>query len=281
MISIKNLTVKNKSQSILNNINYEFDDGKVYGLLGPNGSGKTTLFKTIINVINYSGEINKGFNSNDIGHLIEYPAFYNNINCLDNLKLHSIYKGQANVDLKKYLEMVNLDKAEQKKFKQLSMGMKQRLGIARSLIGNPKAIILDEPSNGLDPIGIKDMREIISKNVKSENRTTIISSHILKEIIEFADILLFIKDGKIVANIKNNHTDYGLIKTDLSKVSKQSDSAQYSGEYTILSDDSYSYIIGDYKNLKNQKIDADIQKLNLEDLYLKIMSINAKEVLLK
>lgn len=281
MISIKNLTVKNKSQSILNKITYEFDDGKVYGLLGPNGSGKTTLFKTIINVINYSGQINKNFNSNDIGHLIEYPAFYNNINCLDNLKLHSIYKEQGNIDLKKYLEIVNLDTVEQKKFKQLSMGMKQRLGIARSLIGNPKAIILDEPSNGLDPIGIKDMREIISKNVKSENRTTIISSHILKEIVEFADILLFIKNGEIIANIKNNHTDYGLIKMNYSEVSKPNDSAQYSGDYTILSDDNHSYIIGDYQNLKNQKLDTEIQKLNLEDLYLKIMSINAKEVFLQ
>ncbi|MCI2902500.1 ABC transporter ATP-binding protein [Staphylococcus hominis] len=281
MISIKNLTVKNKRQLILNNINYEFDDGKVYGLLGPNGSGKTTLFKAIINVINYSGEINKEFNANDIGHLIEYPAFYSNINCLDNLKLHSIYKGKDNVDLRKYLEMVNLDNAEQKKFKQLSMGMKQRLGIARSLIGNPKAIILDEPSNGLDPIGIKDMREIVSKNVKSENRTTIVSSHILKEIVEFADILLFIKDGRIIANIKNNHTDYGLIKTELSQASKWNDSTKYSGNYTILSDASYRYIIGDYQNLKKQKIDSDIQRLNLEDLYLKIMSINAKEVLLK
>ena len=131
-----------------------------------------------------------------------HPAFYANLTCLENLKLHANYIDVHYDDLEKYLSLVNLEDAKNKKFKNLSMGMKQRLGISKTLVGNSDIVLLDEPTNGLDPMGIMDIRNIILNEVKSKHRITIVSSHILKELTEFTDIYLFIKnDNSYLINL--------------------------------------------------------------------------------
>lgn len=278
LIQVENLSVSTKHQQILKNISYTFENGKVYGLLGPNGAGKTTLFKSMINVVKYSGNINNTYSRNNIGHLIEHPAFYDNLSCYDNLKLHASYKKNQSDNILQFLKMVGLQEDTSKKFKTLSMGMKQRLGIGRALMDYPKTILLDEPSNGLDPSGIRDIRDIIANYVNTNDRTTIISSHILKEIEEFTDVFVFINNGKIIANIKNKHAFYACLKCEelpLNFANKQS----FQGELSIIFDGNSYHIIGDYQYLSN--LDSKVKKLSLEELYLQIMTIQAEEVYLK
>ncbi|PTK00127.1 ABC transporter ATP-binding protein [Mammaliicoccus sciuri] len=278
VIKVENLSVATKHQHILKNISYTFEDGKIYGLLGPNGAGKTTLFKSMINVIEYSGQIENSHSRNNIGHLIEYPAFYDNLSCYDNLKLHASYKKIHLDNILNFLSMVGLKEAKEKKFKTLSMGMKQRLGIARSLMGNPKTILLDEPSNGLDPSGIREIRHIISNHVNINNRTTIISSHILKEIEEFTDVFVFINNGKIIANIKNTHTSYACLKLKELPIDI-SQNKDFQGEISIIFDGEFYNLIGEHQFLST--LQENIEELNLEELYLKIMEIQVEEVFLK
>ncbi|MRW78853.1 ATP-binding cassette domain-containing protein, partial [Staphylococcus aureus] len=232
MLTFKDVFVSLNDNRILEGVNYKFKKNTIYGLLGPNGAGKTTFFKSILGVIKYSGSIE--ITSSNIGHLIEYPAFYANLTCEENLNMHAKYIGHINLDVDQLLLKVDLLEVKNKKFKNLSMGMKQRLGIARSLIGNSDLILLDEPSNGLDPFGIKDIRNIILNDVKKKNRITIVSSHILHEISEFTDIFIFIKDGRIISHLKNTGC-YSMIKTkDLHSINiKQKD------EFSVIKGNGY------------------------------------------
>ncbi|WP_220473113.1 ATP-binding cassette domain-containing protein, partial [Staphylococcus gallinarum] len=263
-----------KNTNILHNINYNFKKNNIYGLLGPNGAGKTTLFKAILEVIDYSGEIVS--RNNEIGHLIESPAFYSNLTCEENLHLHATYIGINKLNIDKLLETVNLKEAKKKKFKNLSMGMKQRLGIAKTLIGSANTILLDEPSNGLDPMGIKDIRDILLNEVKDENRITIVSSHILRELSEFTDIFVFIKDGKIIAHLKNSNNYYSIIEI---KNTNDYSNFNSSNEYSIIKSNGKQYILGNYDDLA--KFFDIPKKMNLEDVYLKIMNMHIEEAYLK
>lgn len=185
------------------------DEGKVYGLLGPNGAGKTTLFKALLNAIKYEGEIINNNNNMLVGKLIEYPAFYPNLSCFENLKLHASYAqldDYPNID--NLLKLVGIFNAKDKKFKNLSMGMKQRLGVAKALMGNPNILLLDEPTNGLDPMGIKEMRNLVEKEIRNKNRIVMISSHNLNEISHITDTLIFINNGEIVLEIENEDKTY-------------------------------------------------------------------------
>ncbi|MGV2929286.1 ATP-binding cassette domain-containing protein [Macrococcus capreoli] len=272
MLKIKNVVVSLNNNKILNNVDYLFHNNKVYGLLGPNGAGKTTLFKSILGVIDFHGEIS--MSSKHIGHLIEYPAFYSNLSCEENLKLHARYIGIKDIDVDYLLKTVNLQEAKKKKFKNLSMGMKQRLGIAKTLIGNSDLVLLDEPSNGLDPFGIKDIRDIILNEVKENNRITIVSSHILQEISEFTDIFVFIKEGRIISHLKNT-MNYSMLEINsISDIPFKT-----SNEYSIIKSNDRYYIIGNYDDIKNY--DTNIKMMSLEDIYLTIMQLEIEEVHLK
>ncbi|WP_167797474.1 ATP-binding cassette domain-containing protein [Staphylococcus croceilyticus] len=257
----------------MQNISYHYENNKVYGLLGPNGAGKSTFFKAILNVINYSGNIS--LPSHHIGQLVEAPAFYANLSCFQNLKLHSNYLNFA-CDIDNYLSIVHLQDAKYKKFKDLSMGMKQRLGIAKTLIGNSNLILLDEPTNGLDPSGIKDIRNIILEKVKSDDRTSIISSHILQEVATFTDVFIFIKGGQLVTHLKNTSNYYSILELD-----KMTDAENTfnNHEYSIVKFNSLYYIVGDYKWLKNY--DSSITKMTIEDIYLWLMEHKIEEAYLK
>jgi len=187
--------------------------GEIYGFLGPNGAGKTTIMKMILNLVKpTSGDI-KIFNQSisttsyqylrKIGSIIEYPEFYDRLTAKENLELHCEYigvyeKGAA----EEVLEIVGLNGVERKKINEFSLGMKQRLGIARAIVAKPEILILDEPINGLDPIGIKDIRELLSHLKKKLGITILISSHIVSEIESIADTIGILHHGKLLKEVR-------------------------------------------------------------------------------
>ena len=188
------LTKRYGSKKAVNKLSIHVKRGDIYGLIGPNGAGKTTLMKMIAGFTSPTeGEINL-FKDSDgqrrIGCLIESPGLYGDLNAVDNMTLKAKAMGLYNkAEIRRILEYVGLQKDLKKKTKNYSLGMKQRLGIAMALIGNPDLLILDEPINGLDPQGILEIRRLILDLSQSQNITIIISSHILEELHKVANVL--------------------------------------------------------------------------------------------
>ena len=171
ILKIENLKKEYNKKIILNNINLNVKEGRIYGFLGPNGAGKSTTIRIILGLIKeYNGDI-KIFNCNlsknrieileRIGALVESPEYYEHLSAYDNLKVWAIMKNVALSIIDEVLNIVNLYNNKDKKVKNFSLGMKQRLGIAQALINNPDFLILDEPTNGLDPMGIREIRNLI------------------------------------------------------------------------------------------------------------------------
>ncbi|GIN73312.1 hypothetical protein J14TS2_37870 [Bacillus sp. J14TS2] len=281
MITLKNVSFKVGRHSILNNINMELRRGKVYGLLGPNGAGKTTLFKVLLNTIVYKGDIFKEDGNMTIGKLIEYPASYPNLTCIENLKLHASYADMEYNDsiVNHLLGVVGLPDAKHKKFKELSMGMKQRLGVAKALMGNPNLLLLDEPTNGLDPMGMKDMRNLIEQNLKGKHRTIVISSHNLNEVSLITDTFLFIRDGKKILEIDNNEDIYMF-----GSVQQIPDNSNVKQAITLLKNSKKEmyFILSEinFNKLKTMTdfVYSEVQQLTLESLYIELMSTDLIEV---
>ena len=201
MLELKKINLSTGNQQVLTDICVTFEKGKIYGLLGPNGSGKTTLFKTILELTKYTGEIHS-LDTEKYGMLIEYPGFYENLTIIENMKLHAKYLHVKDSEsIKEILEKIDLWEKKDKKISQLSLGMKQKLGIARAFLGHPTVVLLDEPTNGLDPIAIKEIRKLIRNSLINKDNCIVISSHNLSEMTAMADELIFIKDGKIFNEI--------------------------------------------------------------------------------
>ena len=203
MIQTKNLNKSYKKQEVNKDISLLVPKNSIYGILGPNGAGKSTLLKMLTGMINpTSGEIiykEKPWSRNDlleIGSLIEQSPIYENLTARENLKVRTLLYNLPDSRIEDVLEIVNLTNTGNKKAGKFSMGMKQRLGIAIALLNNPKLLILDEPTNGLDPIGIGDLRELI-KSFPKKGITVIISSHILSEVEQIADYIGIIANGQL------------------------------------------------------------------------------------
>lgn len=203
ILETKGLTKKFKNQIAVNNISLSIRKNSVFGLLGPNGAGKSTTLKMITGIMKPSaGEIlfeNHPWarkDLKDIGTLIESPAIYPNLTAMENLKIACTLYGLPKMRAEEVLNIIGLEKSGKKKVKNFSMGMKQRLGLGMAIINNPKLLILDEPTNGLDPIGIEDLRELI-RSFPSKGMTVILSSHILSEVAQVADEIGIISNGVI------------------------------------------------------------------------------------
>ncbi|MGG2091538.1 ATP-binding cassette domain-containing protein [Bacillus sp. S13(2024)] len=198
-------------KEVIQNCNMTVRKGTIYGVLGANGSGKTTLFKMLIGLLKLdAGDIkilgvdnvdNKYEILKNIGSIIETPVFYENLSAKENLEIHLTYMGIVNPHIENTLEMVGLKGTGNLPVSKFSLGMRQRLGIARAIIHNPKILILDEPINGLDPMGIREMRELFLHLVKKRKMTILISSHILSEIEHIADTIGVIVNGRIVEEV--------------------------------------------------------------------------------
>ena len=190
-------------QKAVNNVSLKIEKNSVYGLLGPNGAGKSTTLKMITGMLHKtSGEImfeGHEWSRNDlsdIGALIEMPPLYENLSARENLKVRTLLLGLHEARIDEVVEIVDLKNTGKKKSGQFSLGMKQRLGIAIALLNNPKLLILDEPTNGLDPLGIQELRDLI-RSFPKKGITVILSSHILAEVEQIADHIGIIHDGEL------------------------------------------------------------------------------------
>lgn len=229
ILKTSNLTKKYSNLFALDNVNINIKEGDIYGLIGRNGAGKTTLMRVVTTLTSKTSGSFKLFSADDndltetkkrLGSLIETPAFFPNLTAYRNLKYYSIQKGIIDDEkIHKALEIVNLNDTGKKKFKAFSLGMKQRLGIAFAILDNPDFIILDEPINGLDPIGISELRDTFKKLNEEENMTILISSHILSELYLVANKFGFIENGKLVKELTKEELDIECSKTLIVKTS--------------------------------------------------------------
>ncbi|WP_010096362.1 ATP-binding cassette domain-containing protein [Ornithinibacillus scapharcae] len=234
IVKTSGLTKHTRRKAIVSNINLQIRKGEIYGLLGQNGAGKTTLMKLLTGITKpSSGEIELfGKRLTDhsksllkrVGSIIEYPIFFEHLTAMENLKLHCEYLGYYDEKgIKQALDLVQLKGIEDKVVKEFSLGMKQRLGIARAVITKPELIIFDEPTNGLDPIGIKDTRDLILMLNKEYGITFILSSHILAEMEQVVDRIGVINNGRLInevtlEDIRKERTEYiEIVTTDVQK----------------------------------------------------------------
>lgn len=197
-------------------------EGCVYGLLGPNGAGKSTILKMLAGLLRpdsgkilFRGQLWSRKNLEETGCLIETPPIYENLSAWENLKVRALLLGETEERMREVLETVDLTGTGRKPAGKFSLGMKQRLGIAIALLGRPKLLILDEPVNGLDPLGIQELRQMI-RNFPRQGITVIVSSHILSEIQQTADHIGILANGKLgYEGPVDTHTDLEQLFMDI------------------------------------------------------------------
>jgi len=202
ILSLKNLDKKFGSVHAVNNLSFDIEKGNVYGILGPNGSGKSTTLGIILNVVNktsgdfswFDGNVSTHEALKKVGAIIERPNFYPYMTAVQNLKLICKIKGVSYDKIDEKLKVVNLFERRDSKFKTYSLGMKQRLAIASALLNDPEILILDEPTNGLDPQGIHEIRKII-KEIASNGTTILLASHLLDEVEKVCSHVVVIRNG--------------------------------------------------------------------------------------
>ncbi len=226
-IQVNHLVKHFGSNQVIKGCSMCVERGTIYGFLGANGAGKTTIFKLLtgllspdsgsIEILGSDMLINRDKMLSQIGILIETPTFYEHLSAQKNLEIHLAYMGVPGIGIEKALQLVGLSGIGEKSVLKFSMGMRQRLGIARAFIHQPKILILDEPINGLDPMGIKEMRELFLNLTQKNGMTILLSSHILSEIQHIADKIGVIVNGEILcesdmaqikANYKGSLEDY-------------------------------------------------------------------------
>ena len=199
-VEIKQISKEYKEKQVLNNVSFDIESGTVCGLLGINGAGKSTLMKILIGMVSAdSGRIlinGRVDSSPKFGALIEAPAIYPNLSAFDNLKTKALLYGITDLKIRETLEVVGLLDTGKKKAKDFSLGMKQRLGVGMAILTDPEFLILDEPTNGLDPDGIVELLGLV-QNLKSRDVTILISSHQLYEISKISDQIVILNNGEI------------------------------------------------------------------------------------
>lgn len=201
LLELKNISKRYGKQQALTDVSFAIKKGHIYGFVGENGAGKTTTLRIITGLSKQtSGTVEYSLNGNKKpGCMIEGPVFDGFLNAAENLKLHAMLYGVKDFsNIPQVLERTGLGNVGNKKVRNFSMGMKQRLGIAAAMISNPELLILDEPVNGLDPLGMIAVRKLLSSLNKDDGITILLSSHILSELQELATDYIFISGGKIL-----------------------------------------------------------------------------------
>ena len=208
ILKTNNLTKSYHGTNALKDVSVTLEAGKIYGLIGQNGAGKSTLMRLVtglsiptsgsMELFGHSGKKDLQEERKRLGSMIEYPSLTLNMTARENLKLHRIMRGIPNKEIEEeLLELVGLTATKKKKAKDFSLGMKQRLGIAIALLGNPEFLILDEPINGLDPLGVVEIRKLLKKLCEERQMTILISSHNLPELYQTATDYIIIHKGEI------------------------------------------------------------------------------------
>jgi bacitracin transport system ATP-binding protein len=269
VIETEGLTKLFNEHHVVDNVSIHVPQGKIYGLLGRNGAGKTTAIRMIMGLLNYQvgtikifGKDNKKYPKEiypRIGSIIETPGFYGNLTAKENLEIMVRLMGMHRKDAVEHaLTIVNLQNENKKTVSQFSLGMKQRLGIARALLHEPELLVLDEPTNGLDPIGIKEMRTLLISLSEEKGITILISSHILNEIEQMANHIGIINEGKLLQEIDMN---------DIHKINKK---------YTklVVSDSKKAAFLFERElNIKNFAVQDD-NSIRVYDVDLNFANIN-------
>ena len=206
ILSIQGLSKSYKSVKAIQDLSLQISEGQSYGILGPNGSGKTTTLSIVTGILRqdsgsyrWFGEAPEAGQRKSIGSLIETPHFYPYLSLEKNLRIICDIKGMGYSDIHRVLKTAKLFDRRRSRFSTLSLGMKQRLGIAAALLGDPRVLVLDEPTNGLDPEGIAEVREVVLEQVK-QGKTLILASHILSEVEKICQHVAILKKGELLAN---------------------------------------------------------------------------------
>lgn len=206
ILSVENLSKNYGAIKALKGISFSVPEGSVFGILGPNGSGKTTLLGIVMSILKPSGGGYKLFDEEPaddhrkkMGTLLETPNFYHYLSAVQNLKITAAIKGRGEEDIEKVLHTVNLYHRKDSPFSSYSLGMKQRLAIGAALLGNPDVLVFDEPTNGLDPVGIAEIRSLI-KQLALQGKTIIMASHLLDEVEKVCTHVAILKQGDLVAS---------------------------------------------------------------------------------
>jgi ABC-type multidrug transport system ATPase subunit len=248
ILTVEDLYKNYGSIQALKGVSFSVPQGSVFGILGPNGSGKTTLLGIILNVLKATSGSFKLFDEapthvyrQQIGTLLETPNFYHYLNAVQNLKIAATIKQRGMADIDRVLELVNLEQRKFSKFSTYSLGMKQRLAIASSLLGDPDVLIFDEPTNGLDPVGIAETRELIKKLYKA-GKTIIMASHLLDEVEKVCTHVAILQKGTLLTH---GHVDEILITDEIVETAAanmqqlQSILQQYPGAKKVAVNDAY------------------------------------------
>lgn len=253
-----------KDNFILNELNLKVEEGSIYGFLGPNGSGKTTTIRLLLGLLPNPNNNIKLFGKNlqdnrinilsKTGSLIEQPSLYEHLSGFDNLEITRRIRNVSQNRIDKVLELVDLKTASEKKVKEYSLGMKQRLGLAIALLSEPKLLILDEPVNGLDPNGIIEIRELLLKLNKENGITIFLSSHLLSEIEKIVTHLGVLSKGKLVFQGQYN---------DLKELQNKSASIHIE---TSDNQKSFAVISSKYEKLKMVNSHITIQYQNKDQI---------------
>jgi len=285
VLEVKNIDKFFGKKQILNDISFDIEEGEILGFVGPNGSGKTTTIKIILGLQqatkgevfingnniknNYEAAIRK------VGAIVESPDMYMYLSGLENLKLVANYYNISHDEIEKVVKFVGLKDRIKDKVSKYSLGMRQRLGIAQAILNKPNLLIVDEPTNGLDPSGIIEFRKMLKELAKKEKMSIFISSHNLAEIENICDKVLLLKEGKIVSSdvlkeVENNNK-YKLELSSTLKLKKE--------EKVEIIDDNYIYYLGNKEDIakfieslvnKKIKIYSVVKcKESLEDIFIK------------
>jgi ABC-2 type transport system ATP-binding protein len=228
IVEVKNLHKTYGKVQALKGVNFSVPKGSVFGILGPNGSGKTTLLGIISDILKATQGSYTLFNQTptatqrkQIGTFLETPNFYHYLSAVKNLEIAAAIKQRGANDIDNVLEIVNLTQRKNSPFSTYSLGMKQRLAIASCLLGNPDVLILDEPTNGLDPVGIAEIRELIKK-LHQQGKTIIMASHMLDEVEKVCTHVAILKKGDLVVT---GNVDEIMANEDIVEISSDNDAA--------------------------------------------------------
>ncbi|HVM89376.1 MAG TPA: ATP-binding cassette domain-containing protein [Puia sp.] len=223
ILSLNNITKNYGRIKALNKVSFHVPEGAVFGILGPNGSGKTTLLSIILDVLKadegnflWFGHQSSPEQRKKIGSLLETPNFYHYLSAVNNLKITNSISGRGNMEeILHVIEKVKLSERKNSRFSSYSLGMKQRLAVAGALLGNPKVLVLDEPTNGLDPVGIAEMRALIIE-LRNSGHTIIIASHLLDEVEKICTHVAILKKGELITT---GHVNDVLVDEDIVEIS--------------------------------------------------------------
>nr|WP_232345482.1 ABC transporter ATP-binding protein [Paenactinomyces guangxiensis] len=296
----RHLTKQYQGTTVVENLNMSINRGEIYGFLGPNGAGKTTTIRMIMSLVKPTGGevylFGEKITSNNIslfqriGAMIEYPGFYMNLTAVENLDIHRRMMGiYDHRSVYEHLKLVGLQEAGDKKVKQYSLGMKQRLGIARALLHHPEFLILDEPSNGLDPNGIVEIRELLLELSRKREISILVSSHILSEVQHLASKIGILHKGKLVEQLdfkelQSRNRNYIFLRvTDSRKTAYLLEQKMNIHDYTIIENGVFrvyerldetevvnQILVSHGVGVKEMKLSVD----SLEDYYLKLTGGN-------